>query len=301
METKLKNSIYYYQFQGDEYNIGKQYGKLLKKRNFNSDIINTMNQINWENIKEKNSGVIFKIIQKKIKNWIQIIKSDYQDYIKIQIGLAEELNINLDTILELDILGEMSGIFCTIYCDQNKYYRILDTSLEHRKCLIDIFNEIHVLKINDYLVVNNPGYFNLHTLISDKFNFATFGNNLLDKKEYLKNDLPFYIRLKKYFMDSKNELEFINNINNDTKIHYDVEIIINGKNNNYNLNAIHPEKNKENNIIERSDYSPINTSNFEILHTNLPDFNRIFVVLYQNDTLLVNNSLVNNEFTEIKL
>lgn len=298
METKLQNQLYYYQFEGDEYDIGKQYGKLLRKRNFNSEIIKTMNQINWENIKEKNSGIIFKIIKKKIDRWVQIIKSDYQKYIKIQTGLAEELKISLDTILELDILGEMSGIFCTIYCDQNKFYRILDTSLEHRKCLINIFDEIHVLKINDYLVINNPGYFNLHTVISEKFNFATFGNNLLDKKEYLKNDLPFYIRLKKYFMDSKDEDEFIKQIKNDSKIFYDVEIIIGGQDNNYNVHAINKTL-KESNVIERSDYTPIKTNDLMNLHKELPDYNRIFAAYYHNNKLYVSNSLVNNEMIEI--
>lgn len=298
METKLQNQLYYYQFEGDEYDIGKQYGKLLRKRNFNSEIIKTMNQINWENIKEKNSGIIFKIIKKKIDRWIQIIKSDYQKYIKIQTGLAEELNISLDTILELDILGEMSGIFCTIYCDQNKFYRILDTSLEHRKCLINIFDEIHVLKINDYLVINNPGYFNLHTVISEKFNFATFGNNLLDKKEYLKNDLPFYIRLKKYFMDSKDEDEFIKQIENDSKIFYDVEIIIKGQSKNYNIHAINKTI-QESNVIERSDYTPIKTNDLMNLHKELPDYNRIFAAYYHNNKLYVSNSLVNNEMIEI--
>ena len=101
METKLQNQLYYYQFEGDEYDIGKQYGKLLRKRNFNSEIIKTMNQINWENIKEKNSGIIFKIIKKKIDRWVQIIKSDYQKYIKIQTGLAEELKISLDIFKKL--------------------------------------------------------------------------------------------------------------------------------------------------------------------------------------------------------
>jgi len=298
METKLQNQLYYYQFEGDEYDIGKQYGKLLRKRNFNSEIIKTMNQINWENIKEKNSGIIFKIIKKKIDRWVQIIKSDYQKYIKIQTGLAEELKISLDTILELDILGEMSGIFCTIYCDQNKFYRILDTSLEHRKCLINIFDEIHVLKINDYLVINNPGYFNLHTVISEKLNFATFGNNLLDKKEYLKNDLPFYIRLKKYFMDSKDEDEFIKQIKNDSKIFYDVEIIIGGQDNNYNVHAINKTL-KESNVIERSDYTPIKTNDLMNLHKELPDYNRIFAAYYHNNKLYVSNSLVNNEMIEI--
>jgi len=298
METKLQNQLYYYQFEGDEYDIGKQYGKLLRKRNFNSEIIKTMNQINWENIKEKNSGIIFKIIKKKIDRWVQIIKSDYQKYIKIQTGLAEELKISLDTILELDILGEMSGIFCTIYCDQNKFYRILDTSLEHRKCLINIFDEIHVLKINDYLVINNPGYFNLHTVISEKLNFATFGNNLLDKKEYLKNDLPFYIRLKKYFMDSKDEDEFIKQIKNDSKIFYDVEIIIGGQDNNYNVHAINKTL-KESNVIERSDYTPIKTNDLMNLHKELPDYNRIFAAYYHNNKLYVGNSLVNNEMIEI--
>lgn len=298
METKLQNQLYYYQFEGDEYDIGKQYGKLLRKRNFNSEIIKTMNQINWENIKEKNSGIIFKIIKKKIDMWVQIIKSDYQKYIKIQTGLAEELNISLDTILELDILGEMSGIFCTIYCDQNNFYRILDTSLEHRKCLINIFDEIHVLKINDYLVINNPGYFNLHTVISEKFNFATFGNNLLDKKEYLKNDLPFYIRLKKYFMDSKDEDEFIKQIENDSKIFYDVEIIIKGQSKNYNIHAINKTI-QESNVIERSDYTPIKTNDFMNLHKELPDYNRIFAAYYHNNKLYLCNSLVNNEMIEI--
>lgn len=298
METKLQNQLYYYQFEGDEYDIGKQYGKLLRKRNFNSEIIKTMNQINWENIKEKNSGIIFKIIKKKIDRWVQIIKSDYQKYIKIQTGLAEELKISLDTILELDILGEMSGIFCTIYCDQNKFYRILDTSLEHRKCLINIFDEIHVLKINDYLVINNPGYFNLHTVISEKLNFATFGNNLLDKKEYLKNDLPFYIRLKKYFMDSKDEDEFIKQIKNDSKIFYDVEIIIGGQDNNYNVHAINKTL-KESNVIERSDYTPIKTNDLMNLHKELPDYNRIFAAYYYNNKLYLSNSLVNNEMIEI--
>ena len=228
----------------------------------------------------------------------QIIKSDYQKYIKIQTGLAEELNISLDTILELDILGEMSGIFCTIYCDQNKFYRILDTSLEHRKCLINIFDEIHVLKINDYLVINNPGYFNLHTVISEKFNFATFGNNLLDKKEYLKNDLPFYIRLKKYFMDSKDEDEFIKQIENDSKIFYDVEIIIKGQSKNYNIHAINKTI-QESNVIERSDYTPIKTNDLMNLHKELPDYNRIFAAYYHNNKLYVSNSLVNNEMIEI--
>ena len=55
----------------------------------------------------------------------------------------------------------------------------------------------NIIKINDYTIVSNPGYLCLHTVVSEKFSFGTFANNFLDKKKYLQNELPFYIKLKK--------------------------------------------------------------------------------------------------------
>ena len=65
------------------------------------------------------------------------------------------------------------------------------------------------------------------------------------------------------------------------------------------MSDIETSSNNDSQIIERSDYSPIKINNFENLHRELPDFNRIFVLLFQNNKLLLNNSLVSNEFIEI--
>ena len=111
------------------------------------------------------------------------------------------------------------------------------------------------------------------------------------------------MKLKKYFKISKDEEEFIDYLNNDKGIYYDVEVIINGLKNNYNINLMDKDKNITSNIIERSDYSPINRNNFMELHNNLPKFNRLFVVNYNRKTniLSINNSLINDDFYEIEL
>lgn len=299
MEQKLENFIFLYKFNGDEYDIGVSYGEFLIKRNFNFNSILKINQLQWQIIKKNNNGIEFEIIVEKVKKWIDKIKSEYKEFIKIQRGFSDKIGIDIDILLELDILIEMSGIFCTIYSEENRFYRILDTSLEHRKCLLETCNEIHILKINDYYVVNHPYYFNLHTVLFKNFNFFTFGNNLLEKKKYLENEIPFYFKLKKYFINSSCHNDLINFINHDKSIFFDLELIINAKENNYNIDVMNQQKNKISQIIERSDYSPIKINNFENLHNELPDFNRIFVLLFQNNKLLINNSLVCNEFIEI--
>lgn len=299
METKFSHSIYYYQFEGDEYEIGKKYGKLLKDRNFDSNKIEQVNQKMWKVVEGRNPTLLFKILQKKILGWVNIIKKDFSDYILIQKGFSEELKMNLDILLELEILIELSGIFCTIYAEnKNKFYRIADTSIEHRQILKETLQEIHVVKINDYVTVTSPGLYTLHSIFSEKFSFATFANNQIPKKEFLKNPLPFYIRFKKIYANSKNENQFIQQIIEEKDVYFDVEIIIGGQDNNYNVHAINKTL-KESNIIERSDYTPIKTDDFMNLHKELPDFNRIFAAYYYNNKLYLSNSLVNNEMIEI--
>ena len=99
-------------------------------------------------------------------------------------------------------------------------------------------------------------------------------------------------------MDSKDEDEFIKQIKNDSKIFYDVEIIIRGQSKNYNIHAINKTI-QESNVIERSDYTPIKTNDLMNLHKELPDYNRIFAAYHHNNKLYVSNSLVNNEMIEI--
>jgi len=302
METKFQNNLFYYKFEGDEYLAGKEYSKLLLQRSFDINVIKSVNDDIWNFIKEKNGGIVYRLLKKRIIQWLKIIKRDYKDYILFQKGFADGFDVDIDFLLELDISIEVSGLFCTISAEKNQFYRILDTSLEHRNLLKKIFNEIHIIKINDYTIVSNPGYLCLHTVISDKFSFGTFANNFLDKKKYLQNELPFYIKLKKYYQDSKNETDFINFINAENKINYDVDIILQGKNKNYIIDVMNSKNNKESdNMLEKSDYSPIKTDDLFNLHKELPDFSRIFVVLFKDNKLYVNNSLINNELIEIKI
>lgn len=303
MEKKISENIYYYHFNLDNYNAGKEYGKLILKREFNLDIINNIYVKHWEYLNANNSSLILKLLKKKLKDWTKLIEEKYLNLIQFEKGLSDVLMIPVSKIIELQILGELSGIFCTIYADveKNMFYRILDTNISNRELLQHIYSELHVVNINGNITFGNPIYLVNHTFLSKKFSFATFGNNLLDKKKYLKNDLPFYYKLKIYLESSKNEYELIDKINKDTEIYYDVEIIIKGNNECFHIDVMNPTKNKKGLNIERSDYSPINLDDFQTLHKSLPDFNRIFIIYYKEDKLYFNNSLISNDFFEVKI
>jgi hypothetical protein len=181
---------------------------------------------------------------------------------------------------------------------------VLDTSLEHRNSMMKYNKEIHILNINSkYSIIITPCVFLYHTLLSIDYSFGVCGNNKLSKDIYLKNNVNFYIKLKKYFLISQNEFEFKNYLKNDKDIYYDAEIIINGIRN-HNINIYNKDKSILNKLyVERSDYSPINNTGYLNIHQDLPIYNRIFVVLYNknNKKMYINNSLINNKFIKIKL
>ena len=295
MESKYNDNIFLYNLTGNDYEIGKQYAKLLIKRGYNIKIISKA-------LDDYKNNIEYDIYKTKIEKIIDTTKKNFSDYIRIEKGFCEELGIDIDIILELQLLSEMSGIFCTIIADNNKLYRILDTSKEHRNFMINNFNEIHILNINyEYSIIIYPGVFLYHTVLSNNFSFSIFGNNKLCKDLYFKNKVNFYIKLKKYFLISKNEYEFITYFKNDKEIYYDAEIIINGDKNHI-IDVYYKEKSIINkSIIERSDYSPIKSIDYLNIHRNLPIYNRIFVLFYnkKNNILYLNNSLINDEFVKI--
>jgi hypothetical protein len=297
METKINENLYKYKLNGDDYTCGKNYGMLLLKRHFDVNLINEINLLQWVELEKNNNKLTFKILKNKIKNWIYLLKSEYNNLIKFESGLADSFNVNVERIIELEIICEISGIFCTIYTNKNLFYRILDTNKFQKKLLAEKYNEIHILDVNGKIIFCNPVFQIYHTLISEKFNFAIFGNNQLDKDLYLKNDIPFYFKLKNIYDKNENINDFINNLKNET-IYYDCEIIIQDKNNSYNYDCIN-KKIIKSISIERSDYSPINIQNIEELHLTLPDFNRIFIIFIKDNHIYFNNSLVDNNLIKL--
>lgn len=300
MEKKFNDNIYYYKLDGDEYKCGITYANFMLSRDFNIDLIHKINKEHWLNISENNSKLICIILKEKINNWIKIIKEDYIKYFQFEKGMCDTFKINLNLILELQILSEISGIFCTIICNETIFYRILDTSLFHRELLKNNLNEIHIIEINNKILFTNPFYQLYHTLILETYSVAVFGNNLINKTTYLKNKIPFYLKLKIYLDQSNDESEFIEYINEDNEIFYDAEIIIKGKKYCYNIDVMNIKNNKYSSEIERSDYSPIKKNNFKDIHINLKNFNRIFVLYIENNNIFINNSLVNDSFHLIK-
>ena len=304
MEKQISDNIYLYQFNDNNYIAGQSYGNLILKRNFDINIINVIYEKHWDYLKTNNSPIIIKLLKKKILNWLDLIKE--KDYlIQFEKGLAKSLNVSVDKIIELQILGELSGIFCTIYTDNKKniFYRILDTNISNRELLQQIYPELHILNINGNITFGNPIYLVNHTFISENFSFATFGNNLLDKKTYLQNTLPFYYKLKIYLDSANDEYDLIEKFNKDNEIYYDVEIIIKGKYESFHIDVMDESKNKKGLIIERSDYSPLedkcSLDNLDNLHTLLPDFNRIFILFVKDGEIYFNNSLTSDDFIRI--
>lgn len=300
MEKKFNDNIYYYKLDGDEYKCGITYANFILSRDFNIDLIHKINKEHWLNISENNSKLIYKIIKEKVNSWIKIIKEDYIKYFQFEKGMCDTFKISLNLILELQILSEISGIFCTIICNETNFYRILDTSLFHRELLRNNLNEIHIIEINKKILFINPVYQLYHTLILETYSVAIFGNNLINKKTYLKNEIPFYLKIKIYLDQSNDESEFIEYINKDNEIFYDIEIIIKGKKYCHNIDVMNIKNNKCSTEIERSDYSPIVKNNFKNIHLSLKKFNRIFVLYIENNKIFINNSLVNDTFYLIK-
>ena len=313
---KINNNLLSIPLEEDTmYKNGFQLG-LLTKNLLNKNFYSEVKEILWNKIKNNKSNLIVKIIENRIKTWINSLKNEFKISIQDIIGFSDALEIDFNLVLEINILVEVIDYMCTllgVISEENSWnLRILDLDNDFINIVKKYKLPLVIISYNqiEFKYIGFLGFFNAHTTISGKKIISTFSWNKLETRIFLKNEIPPIFNLRYAILEVK-EVDKIYEYLSKKNINYDGYVMFSSK----ELNLLYDfDKVRNNSKIKSEGHLIISDFSFNISYKmiefiendykNIPSDNRCFGLIYDfvNEEIYLNFSLDNNHnFEKINL